>query len=368
MIPITRPELPPLPRYVELLEQIWSSRMLSNFGPYAQQLERIASDYLGTPAKVTASGDLGLCCAIAALNVKPGSAVLVPSFTFNSTINAILWNDLYPVFVDIDPQTFNMDPAQARAAAAQCDPRLIVATHVFGNPADACSLGRLAAELSAPLLFDAAHGYGSLREGVHVGALGDVEVFSLSGTKPVTCGEGGLVTARDPQVLERVVYLRGYGFQGDYNSKLVGLNGKMSELHAALGVLTLPAIEPVLQHRQAQLAHYRAHLQRLPGLRFQAVRPQDRSTYKDFAVLFADEGQRGRVEAELTAQGIQTKRYFRPCHQMTAYRHFSLQALPVTEQTYARILCLPLYAALADAEIDRICEIVATSLLATARA
>lgn len=362
MIPITRPELPDLDQFTALLRQIWDSRMLSNFGPFAQRLERIATDYLGVGARVTASGDVGLCCAIAALQLQPGSTCLVPSFTFNSTINALLWNQLVPVFVDIDRNSWNMDPAAARAAAADCRPDLIVATHVFGNPADATALQELADERGAKLLFDAAHGYGSLRDGVHVGALGDVEVFSLSGTKPVTCAEGGLVTSRDPEFLRRLEHVRAYGFQGDYHSRYQGMNGKMSELHAALGTLTLPTIETALQHRHRQVAHYRQALTGIQGLQFQHVRATDRSTYKDFAVLFPTADDRANVEQALQAKGIQTKRYFRPCHRMDAFLPYAMGPLPVTDDVYSRCLCLPLFAELQPRQIDEIAAVVAEAM------
>lgn len=365
MIPITRPELPVLDDYVALLRQIWDSRMLSNFGSFAKRLEVIAADYLGVGARVVGSGDIGLACAISALQIPAGSTCLVPSFTFNSTINAILWNGLVPVFVDIDPRTWNMDPAAARARATECEPKLIIATHVFGNPADAEALWRLACECDSRLLFDAAHGYGSIRDGVHVGAFGDVEVFSLSGTKPVTTGEGGLVTSRDPEFLRRFEYVRAYGFQGDYNSQCMGLNGKMSELHAALGTLTLPTIETALAHRFQQVDRYKQRLRDIDGLRFQEVRSQDRSTFKDFAVLFATADDRAAVEAALKQQDIQTKRYFRPCHKMDAFWPFSTAALPVTDDVYGRVLCLPLFASLSDAQIDAICGVIHTTLAAT---
>jgi dTDP-4-amino-4,6-dideoxygalactose transaminase len=358
LIPITRPELPPLEEYVKLLERVFETRMLSNFGHYAERLERMAGDYLGVGTRVVASGDVGLTCAIAALEVPHGSAVLVPAFTFNSTINAVLWNGLVPVFVDIDADTLNMDPAAAARVAERTKPKLVIATHCFGNPADAQGLARVAAAHGAPLLFDAAHGYGSIRAGVHVGGLGDVEVFSLSGTKPVTCAEGGLVTSRDAEYLERLTYTRAYGFQTDYNSRYIGLNGKMSELHAALGVLTLARIEEVLVRRAALVDQYKRNLQAVPGLRFQSVRAQDRSTFKDFAVLFATARARNKVESALTAAAVQTKRYFRPCHAMDSFRKYATETLPVTETTYERILCLPLFQDLKPEEIDMICGIV----------
>lgn len=357
LVPITRPWLPPLADYVGLLERIWSSRMLSNFGPLAVELEEQSRTYLGSRFLLSASsGDVALILAVRALGLPPGSRVIVPSFTFNSTVNAILWNGLRPVLVDIHPETFNLDPTRVRERLDGAG--AVVATHVFGNPADVDALGRLSADAEIPLLFDAAHGYGSLHDGRHVGTFGAMEVFSLSGTKPVTSGEGGMVVTNDPELAEKIRYLRAYGFQTDYVSHYVGLNGKLSEMHAALGLLTMARIEEALAARLRHVAAYRQRLGLLPGLSFQRVAPSDRSTYKDLAVLFADTTTRNRVELALSAAGIQTKRYFHPCHTMPAYRSFADEPLPVTESVYARILCLPLFEELAEDERELVCSIV----------
>jgi dTDP-4-amino-4,6-dideoxygalactose transaminase len=361
MIPITRPALPPLADYVAMLERIWDSRMLSNFAQYASALEAMAADYLGATCVLTvSSGDIALILALRSLQLPPKSRVLVPSFTFNSTVNAILWNDLIPVFVDIDPETLNIDVADA---ARRIDgASAILATHVFGNPASVDELARLAGGVGARLVFDAAHGYGSIRQGKHVGRFGDAEVFSLSGTKPVTSAEGGLFATSNPELADRFRYLRAYGFQYDYNSRYIGLNGKLSELHAALGLLTLSRIEDALTVRQAKVAQYIRRLAEVPGITFQRVSDQDRSTYKDFAVVFGTGEDRYLAETALTAAQVQTKRYFRPCHQMEAYRPYSHRPLPVTESLYRRILCLPLFEDLTEAEVDSICDIVGVAV------
>jgi dTDP-4-amino-4,6-dideoxygalactose transaminase len=360
-IPITRPTLPPIEDYTRLLEGVWSSRMLSNFGPLAQGLEAQCREYLGAVHLLSASsGDIALALAIRALQLPAGSRVLVPSFTFNSTVNAILWNGHRPVFVDIHPATFNMDPAAATRRADGAG--AIVATHVFGNPADVDALATLARSAGIPLVFDAAHGYGSLHDGRHVGTFGSAEVFSLSGTKPVTSGEGGLFTTNDPELARRFRYLRAYGFQGDYVSHFVGLNGKMSELHAALGLLAMARIEDALVIRSRHVDGYLRRLGALPGVAFQQVAPGDRSTYKDFAVLFPSGAARDAVEAGLERAGIQSKRYFRPCHTMPAYAEHVDGPLPVTEDVYARILCLPLYEDLTDHQRELVCSTVAAAM------
>lgn len=361
MIPITRPWLPPLEAYAALLEGVWSSRMLSNFGVLATRLEAHARDYLGAAHVLSvSSGDVALALALRAFELPAGGRVLVPSFTFNSTVNAILWNGLRPDFIDIDPATLTVDPGDV---AARLDGAVaIVATHVFGSPADVESLAALARQAGVRLLFDAAHGYGSLHGGRHIGTFGDAEVFSLSGTKPATSGEGGLFATADPDLAERFRYLRAYGFQGDYNSHYVGLNGKLSELHAALGLLTLPRIEEALAARARHVRAYRERLGAIPGVLLQRVQPTDRSTYKDFAVIFSAAEDRARVEAALAAEEIQTKRYFRPCHRMDAYRVHADRPLPITEWVAERILCLPLFEDLTDEDRDLVCGVAEAAI------
>jgi dTDP-4-amino-4,6-dideoxygalactose transaminase len=360
-VPITRPELPPLQAYEGLLAEIWQSRMLSNFGAFAQRMEAMTADYLGVPTRVVVSGDIGLVLTIAALDLTKGSTAVLPSFTFNSTVNAVLWNGIRPVFADIDRQTLNLDPQAVDEAAHQHGARLIVATHVFGNPANTGGLAEIADRHGARLIFDAAHGYGASRGGRKVGSFGDAEVFSLSGTKLVTSAEGGLVASSSEELLERISYLRGYGFRDDYNSKYVGLNGKMSELHAALGLLTLPHVDEAVAIRHRIAAAYKALLRGVPELAFQEVRSADTPTFKDFAILFSNRAQRDSVERALAAAEIQTKRYFLPAHHMDGYRAFSAGPLTNTEQTADRILCVPIFSSLQTSEVARIADVIATA-------
>lgn len=358
-IPIMRPELPPLERYVELLRRVWDARMLSNFGPLAREFEHQARGYLGNPHLLaTGNADLGLVLGLAALALPEGAEAIVPSFTFNSTVNAVLWNRLTPVFADIDPATLTIDPAEVERLIT---PRtaVIIGTHVFGNPCDADALLARAQRQAIPVVYDAAHSYGSRYRGRPSGGgtLGTIEVFSFSGTKLVTSAEGGLVAPNSAALAEKLAYLRAYGFQGDYESHYVGLNGKISELNAALGVLTLELVERAVLRRAAIVARYRAALAAAPGLGFQQIDPRDRSTHKDFAILCRSEAQRNHIEQALTVSEIQTKRYFRPAHTMRAYRRWSQRALPATDDVYARILCLPIFNDLPDEDVDRIAGI-----------
>jgi len=359
VIPIMRPELPPLERYVELLRRIWDAKMLSNFGPLAREFESTAQAYLHNPhVRAIASADLGLMTAIAALDLPEGSEAIVTSFTFNSTVNAILWNGLTPVFAEIDPASLTIDPDDV---ARLITPRtsLVLGTHVFGNPCDDDALRARVGVV--PIIYDAAHAYGSHYRGRPSGGgtLGTFEVFSFSGTKLVTSAEGGLISTGDAALARKMEYLRAYGFQGDYESHMVGLNGKISELNAALGVLTLATVERAVARRHEIVARYQDRL-RGSGVGFQAIDVRDRSTHKDFAILCKDRDQRDRIEVALTAEQVQTKRYFRPAHAMRAYKRYATRPLSVTDDVYERILCLPIFNELPDADVDRIAELVRT--------
>jgi len=275
----------------------------------------------------------------------------VPSFTFNSTVNAILWNRLTPVFADIDPQRLTLDPGDVERVVG---PRtvVVVGTHVFGNPCDDEAIRAAAGSRRVPVVYDAAHAFGSRYRGRPVGTLGDLEVFSFSGTKVTTSAEGGLVTAATDDLVSRLEYLRAYGFQHDYESRMVGLNAKISELNAALGVLAIEAAEHAVRRRQEVVARYRAALDGIAGLGFQQVDARDRSTQMVFCVL-CERGRAG-LERSLEAAGIQTKRYFRPAHAMQAYRRYGTRRLPRTDDVAARILCLPIFNEISDAQIDEV--------------
>ncbi len=359
-LPISRPSLPPLEEYVALLEDIWSRRMLSNFSQYARRFEQKAQEYLGNPlTRAVVNCDIGLVLSVAALRIADQGECLVQSFTFNSTINAILWNRLMPVFVDIDPRTLNVDCGDLERRITPAT-RAIVVTHIFGSPLPIDRVMEIARRHDLRVVVDAAHAYGATHRGLRVGdpRLGDFQVFSFSGTKPLTCAEGGLAAIAREEDLKTFEYLRAYGFQNDYVSQFVGLNAKVSEIHAALACLTIDRVENVMTVRQAKATRYRAALSGEPRIRFQEVLPESRSTYKDFAILCADG--RDELAAHLEALGIQTKKYFRPLHAMPAYaRCRSVRDdLADTIAVADGILCLPMFNELADADIDRVCEAI----------
>ena len=332
--------------------------MLSNFGKYAAAFEGKAQSYLGNPwTRSVVNCDVGLVLSLAALDLPEGAECLVQSFTFNSTANALLWNRLRPVWVDIDPRTLNVDLEDLERRITGRT-RAVVVTHIFGSALDIGPVMDLARRRGLPVVVDAAHAYGATWRGIRIGdpALGDFQVFSFSGTKQITSAEGGLVAAGSEELARRIEYRRAYGFQGDYVSRVLGLNGKLSEIHAALACLTADEVETVAAVRGAKAARYRERLGSIPGLRFQEHLPDSRSTYKDFAILCP--GRRDELADFLAAGEIQTKKYFRPLHPMPLFETFrsSEDDLRDTIAVADAILCLPMFNDLGDGDIDRVCE------------
>jgi dTDP-4-amino-4,6-dideoxygalactose transaminase len=365
-IPITRPQMPALAEFAELVSDLFETRMLSNFGKYTQLLEERAAAALGNPFPLSVSScDIGLVLAWQALECPPGE-VIVPSFTFCSTVNALKWNGLEPVFADVDPSTYCIDVDHVRRLIT---PRTvgISAVHVFGLPAAIEPLESIAIEHDLKLVFDAAHGLGGRFRDKALGAFGDASAFSMSGTKLVTAGEGGLVTFRDPEAAERFTYLRVYGFKGDYNCRYIGLNGKLSELNAALGWLSLDLLDAALARRHDQVARYQNALADCPGVSWQDAPADCVHGYKDLAICFRTTAERAAVQAALAAAGVMTKRYFFPVHRMEVYRSYAREPLPITDYLYDRVLCIPVYHDLSDDGIDKIAGIIRSSVRVAAQ-
>lgn len=365
-IPLLRPSLPPLADYAALLADVWAAGILSNGGVQAARFEAAIADAAHVPAELvvaTANCDLALVLTVRALDLPRGTPVLVPSFTFASTLNALLWNGLAPRFVDVDPVTFCLDPA-AVAEALTDEVRLVVGTHAYGAACDGAALTAECERVGAHLLFDGAQAFATWVGDDHVSVLGDATAFSFSATKLATSGEGGAVITRDPQLAERLRVLRAYGRDGQTGRRAeVGLNAKLSELHAALGILSLGQLEVGVTRRSALVARYRAALVDLPGVRWQELPAAQRPGWTFLAVDLGEH--RDAVEVALSAAGIETRRYFQPLHEVPAFADLDRAPLPVTERLGASILCLPLHADLAEADLD---EVAAAVRLAVERA
>lgn len=355
-IPVSRPQLPPLEDYQAALARIWDSHLLSNFSEQAMALESSAAAYIGNAnTRVVSSCDIGLALTVAAHRIPRGKKALIPSFTFSSTVNAAIWNGLEPVFVDLNPWDFCVDP-QAILRKLRPDVGLIMGTHIFGNPCRIEDIALIAEEAEVPVVYDSAHALGSEYRGRKVGNCGENAVFSLSGTKLITSGEGGIIAPSNAEISQRLNYLRAYGFIGDYNTQQVGLNGKLSELHAALGKLSLNLLEDAIATRHRLVERYKQNLRQIPAIRFQSIATSDRTTYNYFAIVC--EHGRDDVAERLTRAGIQSKKYFLPAHLQDAYKGYDARSLPATNRLYEQILCLPLFNELTLEQVDEVCQVV----------
>ncbi len=285
---------------------------------------------------------------------------MLPSFTFSASAHAAAWNNRLVRFVECDPYSFQLDLDDAahyvNGASA------LLATHIFGAPCDPVGVEKLSHDAGVPVVFDAAHAFGATADGRPIGGFGDVEVFSLTPTKVMVAGEGGLVSTDDSHIAHRMRLGREYGNPGNYDTQFVGLNARMSELHAALGLESLEIVDSSLEKRRQLVRRYLEGLDDIPGITPQAVSPSDSSTYKDFtvAVCPAELGlDRDQLVSVLAADGIETRNYFDPpVHRHAAYRLEQERALPVTDATSARVVSLPIYPDLGDDDVDRVVEVV----------
>jgi dTDP-4-amino-4,6-dideoxygalactose transaminase len=331
-------------------------------GPLVRELEGAVADRLGVPHVVAvASCTSGLMLLMQAL-AEPGTAVVMPSFTFSATAHAAVWAGGVPRFVECDVATCQIDVDDAKAQLDGAS--LLVGTHVFGSPCRPELVVDLARAAGIDVIFDAAHGLGGARGGRALGTFGDAEVFSLSPTKPMTAGEGGLVTTHDEGLAERIRLGLDYGNPGDYDTRFAGLNARMSELHAAVGVESLAELDGHLAVRRELAGRYVAALAGIPGVTPQAVEPGDESTWKDFTVV-VDEAAFGLdrdVLAEaLRAEGVDTRQYFwPPVHRQQAHAAFADRPLPATDWVASRVVSLPLWRDMPPGSVERVAELVAS--------
>ncbi len=358
-LPFARPFTPPLAAVTGRLGPSYDRGILTN-GPLVHELEERTAERLGVAHVVAvASCTSGLMLSLRHLQ-RAGKLVL-PSFTFSATAHAAHWCGLEPVFAECRPDTFQVDvddlASRLEGAAG------ILATHVFGAPCPVEQLEALAADTGLALVLDAAHALGASRKGRPIGGFGDAEVFSLSPTKLVVGGEGGLVATDRDDVAEAVRLGRDYGNPGDYDCRFPGINARMSELHAAMALESLAILDDHLERRQAAADRYRSSLEGVDGISVQVVEEGDVSTYKDFTISVDDDFgvSRDAVRQALAAEGIDTRCYFDPpVHAQQAYDQLPPAKLPVTDDAAGRVIALPMFARLPLEAIDGVVAALAS--------
>lgn len=358
-IPIVRPVLPHFDDLNENLENIVASGVLTK-GNHLEEFEEAAARYLNVKEAVAVSScTSGLMLAYQALNLR-GEAI-VPSFTFMATVSALVWAGVKPVFAESDFQTRNINP---QVIEEMITPRTsaIIAVHNFGNPAPIDELAQIAAHHNLKLIFDAAHAFGSAYQSCPVGAQGDAQVFSLSPTKLVISGEGGIVATNDSELATQLRRGREYGNDGTYNSAFPGLNGRLPEISALLAKESLRLLNRAIENRNAYAEVYRKELGQLSGIGFQDIAAGNQSSYKDFCIK-VDENEFGLSRDELARalaeENIETRSYYNPpVHLQTAYRQFTTASLPITEKLAQENLSLPMWSQMEDETLDRVCSVI----------
>ncbi|MGH7492147.1 MAG: DegT/DnrJ/EryC1/StrS family aminotransferase [bacterium] len=356
---------PTLPKSIseiqDELSDLLQSRWLSNFGKYATQLEKRLEGFLGVKyVRTVPNATTGLMILLATL--PKNTEVLVPSFTFPVTGHAIVHARLRPRFVDVDPETFNISVEDA-AAKISPETSAILAVHTFGNPCRIAELQALAERYHLKLFFDSAPALGSKCHGKLLGSFGDAEVFSMSGTKIVTAGEGGFIATNDERLVLDIDCLRNYGINTNQrNCRLIGYNGKLSELNAVLALKSLDRLNENILRRHQIAAIYKTRLCRIPGLTFQMSMPYNEINNWTFAVQMHPEqfgANADDCQDFLATRNIDTKRYYHPAlHQAGAYRAFDGEVLPQSECLANHVLCLPVHSDLTDGQVEKVCKTI----------
>jgi FlaA1/EpsC-like NDP-sugar epimerase/dTDP-4-amino-4,6-dideoxygalactose transaminase len=362
-LPFARPARPPLERVIQRLTPSYESGQITN-GALVRELEERMAERLRVGHVVAVSScTSGLMLVVQALVAGRPGPVVLPSFTFSASAHAVHWNGRSPRFVDCDPATFQMDLAHAEASLDGAS--ALMGTHVFGAPCAPESVEKLGAAAGLPVVFDAAHAIGATSNERPIGGFGEAEIFSLTPTKPMVGGEGGLIATRDRDLAARLRIGRDYGNPGDYDTRFAGLNARMSEFHAAMALESLALLDGNLARRRDLAARYIDGLRGVPGIRTQVVPVEHVSTYKDFTIAVeADELgiDRNQLVAVLATEGIDTRNYFDPpVHRQQAYQGEIAVDLPSTDAVSRSVVSLPLYPDLSVDDIDSVVEVIRLS-------
>lgn len=362
LVRLTRPLLPNLSSYVLKLEEIWKSGWMTNGGKQNSDLVEVLRTRLRCANVATFNnGTTALLLALRALRLR-GEVVTTP-FTFPATTHAIDWAGLTPVFADIDARTGCLDPAAVEAAVTK-DTSAILAVHVFGIPCDVEALGAIAKKHGLKLIYDAAHAFGVEVGGRAIGSYGDISMFSLHATKLFHTAEGGALTFRDASLAKDLHLLHNFGIADEDHVAMSGINGKMNELQAALGLCVMEVLDEEYAKRATVVKRYRDQLRNVPGVECMLPGPGVRPSMQYMPVRIGPESHSDRdaMFNGMRQQNIMSRRYFRPlCSSIEPYAHLpsaAPQGLPNAVGLEKEILCLPLHGGLKDEDVDRVCEVL----------
>ena len=354
MIPVTKPFLPPQQIYQSYLEGIWKRNWLTNMGPLASDLELRLKAFLKVDHLLfVTNGSVALQMAIKALDLK-GEIITTP-FSFVATTSSIVWEGCTPVFADVDPESLNIDAAQIEAAISE-HTSAILATHVYGNPCDVEKIDQIAKKHNLKVIYDGAHAFGVEVNGKSIFEYGDISTCSLHATKLYHSIEGGLLITKDPVLLKKLASVRNFGISGFDTFDELGLNGKNSEFHAAMGLANLKYIEEISKKRKALTERYDDKLKNLKARRpIWHAHSENNASY--YPIIFETEELMLKCKEHLQLNEIGTRRYFYPSL-ASALPYLKPQHFAITDDISKRILCLPLFYDLTFEEVDMICRLL----------
>lgn len=355
---VTQPDLPPLEEFIPYLQQIWDNKILTNNGPFHKKLELALCEYLGVDhLALFTNGTIALVTALQALRIT-GEVITTP-YSFVATAHSLLWNNIKPVFVDIDPNTCNIDPDRIEEAITP-QTTAILPVHCYGNPCAVERIEQIADTYGLKVIYDAAHAFGVKYKGESVLRHGDLSVLSFHATKVFNTFEGGAIVCPDAKTKQRIDYLKNFGFANEVTVTAPGINGKMSEFNAALGLLQLKYIDAALIRRKQIAARYRDALAEIPGITTLPIPPDTEGNSAYFPIFVGEDYPLSRDELyyKLKESGINGRRYFYPLiSDMPMYRGGE-SAKPANLKTANvvadQVICLPIHPALTDEQIDRL--------------
>lgn len=353
MINVTQPFLPPKEELLEYIDKIYDKKWLTNMGPLSSDLELKLKDYLGVNHLLFLNnGTIALQIAIKALELK-GEIITTP-FSFIATTSSIVWEGCTPIFADIDPLTYNISP-KAIEQAITPNTTAILATHVFGNPCDIDAISQIAKKHNLKVIYDAAHCFGTTYNGQSVLNYGDISTLSFHATKLYHTVEGGAVVTTSPELTYRLSKLRNFGFKTSESFDGIGINGKNSEFHAAMGLCNLKHVDDILETRKNQFLYYKDKLKNLK-VGYQQITVGTDYNYAYFPILFISEEELLKFKSELELNWVYPRRYFYPS--LSSLEYVKPQQTPVSDDIAKRILCLPLFHRLTIEEQDFVSRIL----------
>jgi dTDP-4-amino-4,6-dideoxygalactose transaminase len=357
LLPLVKPALPQWDASLsseiqEIVESGWLTK-----GKHLVEFETAMADYLGVRRVVgVVNCSVGLLMTYQVLGLR--GKVIVPSYTFMATVHPLAMLGIEPVFVDVNPNTWNIDPREVERAIT-ADTSAIVGVHIFGNPAAVEELQAVADKHSIPLLFDAAHGFGSKHDGQRIGGYGRAEIFSMSPTKLLVAGEGGVVATNDDALADELCIAREYGNDGSYDSIMPGINGRLAEFNAVLARRGIEMLDDTARGRQDLASAYTKRLSSIPGIRFQAIAQNDECSYKDYTIMVNEAAfgiSRDQLAKALRTENIDTRAYYAPpVHRHRTYEHLLpmyQEGLPVTDTLANEALSLPIWSNMGETTVD----------------